>query len=192
MDVQQIQPPLHRINVAQFHLMLAAGVLTENDRIELIDGEMRDMPPIGPTHNGCTGALLMRFASTLADRAFVTSQGPLALDHRSELYPDLLVLKPRDDLYQTGHPSAEDVLLLIEVSDSTLNYDRKTKLPKYARAGVPLYWIVDVQHKSIHEYQDPDRLARRYRQSRSVAEGAIAATLAGVEVRVTMTDLFRF
>jgi len=192
MDVQQIQPPLHRINVAQFHLMLAAGVLTENDRIELIDGEMRDMPPIGPTHSGCTVGLIRVLTKALGERALLNVQGPLALDHRSELYPDLLVLKPRDDLYQTGHPSAEDVLLLIEVSDSTLNYDRKTKLPKYARAGVPLYWIVDVQHKSIHEYQDPDRFARRYRQSRSVAEGAIAATLAGVEVRVTMTDLFRF
>lgn len=192
MKAQEYQPPIHRINVAQFHRMLEAGVLTEDDRVELIDGEMRDMPPIGPTHNGCTGALLMCFAPPLAGRAFVTSQGPLALDARSELYPDLLILKPRDDLYQTGHPTADDVLLLIEVSDTTLDYDRKTKLPKYARAGVPRYWIVDVQHKTIHEHQDPDRFARRYRQTCSVSTGTITAPLAGVEVQIALTDLFRF
>ena len=192
MEAQQIHPPIHRINVAQFHLMLEAGVLTEDDRVELIDGEMRDMPPIGPTHSGCTVGLIRVLTKALGDQALINVQGPLALDRRSELYPDLLVLKPRDDLYQTGHPSADDVLLLIEVSDSTQNYDRKTKLPKYARAGVPLYWIVDVQHKTIHEYQDPDRFARRYRQTRSVSDGAITATLAGTEVQVTMTDLFRF
>lgn len=192
MKAQEYQPPIHRIDVAQFHRMLEARILTEDDRVELIDGEMRDMPPIGPIHNGCTGALLMRFAPALAGRAFVISQGPLSLGGQSELYPDLLILKPRDDLYQTGHPTADDVLLLIEVSDTTLDFDRKTKLPKYARAGVPLYWIVDVQHKAIHEHSDPDRFARRYRQTRSVTTGTIAASLAGVEVQVALADLFRF
>lgn len=192
MEAQEFQPPIHRIDVTQFHRMLEAHILSEDDRVELIDGEMRDMPPIGPIHNGCTGALLMRFAPALAGRAFVISQGPLSLGGQSELYPDLLILKLRDDLYQTGHPTADDVWLLIEVSDTTLDYDRKTKLPKYARAGVPLYWVVDVPHKTIHEYWDPDRFARRYRQTRSVGTGAIAATLAGIAVQVAIADLFRF
>ena len=192
MKVQEYQPLIHRINVAQFHRMLEAGVLTEDDRVELIDGEMRDMPPIGPSHSGCTVGLIQLLTQALGDRVLLNVQGPLALDGRSELYPDLLVLKPRDDLYQTAHPTADDVLLLIEVADTTLEYDRKTKLPKYARAGVPLYWIVDVQHKTIHEHRDPDRFARRYRETRSVSTGTIAAPLAGVEVQVALTDLFRF
>ena len=191
MEAQEFHPPFHRINVAQFHRMLESGVLTADDRVELIDGEMRDMPPIGPIHSGCTVRLIQVFTQALGNQALINVQGPLALDRRSELYPDLLVLKPRDDFYQTGHPSADDVLLLIEVADSTLSYDRKTKLPKYARAGVPLYWIVDVVHKTIHEYQDPDRFARRYRQCRSVTDGAITTTLAGVPVQVAIRDLFR-
>lgn len=192
MEAQEFHPPLHRINVAQFHRMLESGVLTADDRVELIDGEMRDMPPIGPTHSGCTIGLNQVLSRSMGHHALISVQGPLALDRRSELYPDLLVLKPRADLYQTGHPSANDVLLLIEVSDSTLTYDRKTKLPKYARAGVPLYWIIDVAHKTIHEYQDPDRFARSYRQCLSVSDGAIMTTLAGVAVEVAIGDLFRF
>jgi Uma2 family endonuclease len=192
MEAQEFQPPIHRINVAKFHRMLEAGVLTEDDRVELIDGEMRDMPPIGPIHSGCTIGLIRCLTQALGDLVLLNVQGPLALDGRSELYPDLLVLKLRDDLYQTSHPTADDVWLLIEVSDTTLDYDRKTKLPKYARAGVPLYWIVDVPHKTIHEYRAPDRFARHYRQTRSVSTGAIAATLAGVSVQVAIADLFRF
>jgi Uma2 family endonuclease len=192
MEAQEFAHPIHRISVEQFHLMIESGVLDEDDRVELIDGEMRDMPPIGPSHNGCTGALLMRFAPALAGRAFVVSQGPLALDDGSELYPDLLVLKPRDDHYQTGNPSADEVLLLIEVSDSTLGFDINTKLPKYARAGVEVCWIVDVRHKTIHEYRDPDRFARRYRQLQSVTAGTLSVMVAGVQIEVATADLFRF
>ncbi len=202
MQTRAYEPPIHRINVAQFHRMLEAGVLTADDRVELIDGEMRDMAPIGPSHSGCTIAVTRTLSRALSraegERGLLSIQGPLALDARSELYPDLMVLKPRDDLYQTGHPHADDVLLLIEVSDTTLDYDRRTKLRKYARAGVPRYWIIDVQHRAIHEYQDPDRFAHRYRQSRTVTDGTLTATLdgigigIGIEVAVATADLFRF
>jgi Uma2 family endonuclease len=186
------EPPIHRINVAQFHRMLETGVLTADDRVELIDGEMRDMPPIGPSHSGCTIGLTRALSRALGDRGLLSVQGPLALDAKSELYPDLMVLRPRDDLYQTGHPHADDVLLLIEVSDTTLDYDRRTKLRKYAQAGVARYWIIDVQHRAIHEYQDPDRFAYRYRQSRTIADGTLTAGLDGIEVAVDTADLFRF
>ena len=192
MEAQEFTHPIHRISVEQFHLMIESGVLDEDDRVELIDGEMRDMPPVGPSHNGCTGALLMRFAPALAGRAFVVSQGPLALDDGSELYPDLLVLKSRDDHYQTSNPSADEVLLLIEVSDSTLGFDLNTKLPKYARAGIEVCWIVDVRHKTIHEYRDPDRFGRRYRQLQSVTAGTLSVMVAGVQLEVATEDLFRF
>jgi Uma2 family endonuclease len=192
MEAQEFPHPIHRISVEQFHLMIESGVLDEDDRVELIDGEMRDMPPVGPSHNGCTGALLMRFAPALAGRAFVVCQGPLALDDGSELYPDLLVLKSRDDHYQTSNPSADEVLLLIEVSDSTLGFDLNTKLPKYARAGIEVCWIVDVRHKTIHEYRDPDRFGRRYRQLQSVTAGTLLVMVAGVQIEVATADLFRF
>ena len=192
MQTRPYEPPIHQITVAQFHRMLETGVLTADDRVELIDGEMRDMPPIGPSHSGCTVGLIEVLARALHHRALMNVQGPLALDAKSELYPDLMVLKPREDRYQTGHPHADDVLLLIEVSDTTLDYDRRTKLRKYARAGVPRYWIIDVQHRAIHEYQDPDRFAHRYRQSRTVTNGTLTADLDGIEVTVDTADLFRF
>lgn len=192
MEAQDLHPPIHRVSVDKFHRMIEAGVFAAGDRVELIDGEMRDMPPVGPSHNGCTGVLLMAFASALVDRAFVVSRGPLVLDDGTEVYPHLLILRLREDRYQTGNPGPEDVLLLIEVADSSLSYDLKVKVPRYARAGIEACWIVDLRKKAIHAYGDPDRFGRRYQELRSVSDGACKVVIAGVEVAVTTTDLFRF
>lgn len=192
MEAQDLDRPIHRISVDKFHRMIEAGVFAAGDRVELIDGEMRDMPPIGPSHNGCTGVLLMAFASALAEGAFVVSQGPLVLDDGTEVYPDLLVLKLRDDRYQTANPEPEDVLLLVEVADSSLRFDLKVKLPSYARAGIGICWIVDLRKKVIHEYADPDRFSRRYRHLRFVSDGTCRVVVAGAEVAVATTNLFRF
>lgn len=192
MEAQDLHPPIHRVSVDKFHRMIEAGVFAAGERVELIDGEMRDMPPIGPPHNGCTGVLLMAFASALADRAFVVSQGPLVLDDGTEVYPDLLILKPRDDRYQTGNPRPEDVLLLIEVADASLGYDLKVKVPRYARAGIDACWVVDLRKKAIHAYRDPERFGRHFRELRSVSDGECKIVIAGVEVAVATSDLFRF
>lgn len=182
--------PIHRVSVEQFHRMIEAGVFAEGDRVELIDGEMRDMTPIGPPHFSCTNTLTMIFAPRLAGKAIVSVQGPLVLDDGTELYPDLLILKQRADRYGQSTPTGQDAYLVIEVADSSLSIDLRTKLPKYAQAGIRRYWVVDIRHRTIHDYRDPAPFGGRYRQLHSVSEGGLAVTIEGVEVQVDVGDLF--
>lgn len=182
--------PIHRIRVEHFHRMIEAGCFEDGDRVELIDGELRDMSPIGPPHGGTTDTLTMTLAPKLAGKAIVRVQGAVVLDDGTELYPDLSVLKVDDDRYRKRNPSGEDVLLVIEVADSSLALDQGIKLAKYARAGIRRYWVVDLRHRTLHDYRDPDRFGSRYRQLHSLTSGELIIDLAGVEVSVAMADLF--
>lgn len=190
MEASDTLSPIHRISVEQFHRMIEAGVFADGDRVELIDGEMRDMAPKGPPHGGCTDILNMTFAAKLGGKAIVRVQGPLVLDDGTEVYPDLQVLRCAPDWYRQAHPTGDDVLLSVEVADSSLPYDLGTKLPRYARAGVERYWVVDLRSRTLHDYHDPDRFGRRYRQLRSVVSGPRSVTIQGVEVRIDVEDLF--
>jgi Uma2 family endonuclease len=191
MEATDTVNPIHRISVEQFHRMVEAGVFTDSDRVELIDGEMRDMPPIGPPHGGCTNRLTMTFVPKLAGKAIVSIQGPLILDDGTEVYPDLLVLKQREDWYRRSNPAGEDVLLVIEIADSSLSADLGVKLRKYARAGVPRNWVVDVKSGAIHAHRDPDRFGCRYRQLRSITAGVLSVTIEGVDIPVDVGNLLR-
>lgn len=126
-----------------------AGILGEDDRLELIDGEIVTMPPIGSRHAGCVKRLNALFGSALAGRVVVSAQDPLVLDDYSEPQPDIVLLRPRPDYYASAHPRPEDVLLLVEVADSSLDYDEDVKVPRYARAGVQEMWIVDLEHARV-------------------------------------------
>jgi Uma2 family endonuclease len=190
MEAIDTSNPIHRISVEQFHRLIEAGLFGDGDRVELIDGEMRDMTPIGPPHGSCTDSLTMTFASKLAGKAIVRVQGALLLDERTELYPDLSVLRPRDDRYRQANPTGEDAHLVIEVADSSLFVDLQFKLPKYARAGVRRYWVVDVKGRTLYDYRDADPFGYRYRQLHSVTEGAVSVTIEGVEVEVDVGELF--
>ena len=182
--------PIHRLSVAQFHRLIEAGVFADGDRVELIDGKMRDMTPIGPPHSSCTDYLTMTFASALAGRAIVRVQGALVLDGGTEVYPDLAVLRRRDDRYTQAHPVGEDAYLVIEVADSSLALDLEVKLPRFARAGVPRYWVVDLPGRTLHDYRDPDRIGRGYRQHHSLTRGRLSMTVEGIPVRVDLGELF--
>jgi Uma2 family endonuclease len=188
--VHDLHSPIHRISVEQFHRMIEAGCFGDGDRVELIDGEMRDMTPIGPPHQGTTDSLTMRFATALAGRAIVRVQGPVVLDDGTELYPDLSVLQQREDFYRSANPTGDDVLLVIEVADSSLALDLGVKLAKYARAGIRRYWVVDLRHRTLHDYRDPDRFQGRYRQLHSLTGGALDIDLAGVPVALPIASLF--
>jgi Uma2 family endonuclease len=182
--------PIHRISVEQFHRMIEAGVLGEDDRIELIDGEMRDMPPIGPPHSGATDALNMILAARLLGRALVRVQGALVIDDGTEVYPDVSVLRPREDRYFKSHPTGDDALLVVEVADSSLGLDLGTKLRRYARAGIRRYWVVDVNNRVVHDHRDVDRFGCRYRQLHSISGGTLSVIPEGVEVEVDVAGLF--
>jgi Uma2 family endonuclease len=182
--------PIHRIDVERFHRMIEAGCFGDGDRVELIDGEMRDMSPIGPPHGGTTDTLTMILAPKLAGKAILRVQGALVLDDGTELYPDLSVLELRDDFYRQANPTGDDALLVIEVADSSLPLDQGIKLAKYASAGIRRYWVVDLRHRTLHDYRDPDRFQRRYRQLHSVTAGNLSVDIAGEKVTVAVAEIF--
>ncbi len=144
-----------------------AGVLDPEARIELIEGELIDMPPIAPPHAGRTKRLTLLLIEALARRAIVSTQDPILLGDLSAPQPDIAVLKPRDDFYTSEHPRADDVLLVIEIADSSVLYDRERKLPLYARFGIPEAWLIDIPARAIWIHRDPADGA--YRRSFALA-----------------------
>src|SRR5262249_52950879 len=137
-------PKRHPFTVDEYYRMAEVGLLRPDARVELIEGEIIDMAPIGNWHSGTVNAVEDRLKHHRRGRAVVAVQQPLRLSERSQPQPDIAVLNYREDYYRSRHPIATDVLLLIEVSDSTVRYDREVKLPLYARHGIPEFWIFDL------------------------------------------------
>jgi Uma2 family endonuclease len=152
---------LHKFTVEDYRRMGETGILSEDDRVELIEGEIVKMSPIGKRHAARVDALDELARERLGRSVNVRVQGPVELDDHSEPQPDISVLKRRDDYYETAHPKPEDVLLIIEVSDTTLEYDRRVKVPLYARAGVPEVWIVNLNDERVEMFADPSGGAYR-------------------------------
>lgn len=145
-------PRKHLISVDEYYRMAEVGLLAPDARVELIEGEIIDMVPIGTRHARAVTHLSRLLVLAVGERAIVRSQCPVRLGPRSEPEPDIALLAPRKDEYGRSHPGPSEVLLIIEVSDSTLEYDREVKLPLYARHGIPEAWIVDLHggHLLIH------------------------------------------
>jgi Uma2 family endonuclease len=148
-------PEKVRISVHRYQKMVASGVLTEADRIELIDGEMINTAPIGPKHAALSARLTKLLVLAVGDSAIVSPGGPVNLGDFSEPQPDLMLLRPRGDYYAGKIPDASDVLLLIEISDSTLTFDQNTKRALFARHGIAEYWIIDIEGQRIHVHREP-------------------------------------
>ncbi|MGI8587586.1 MAG: Uma2 family endonuclease [Chloroflexia bacterium] len=150
-----IQQALHRFTVTEYDRMIEAGVFGEDDRIELIMGEVIEMSPVGIRHIACVKRLNALLTSRFGPAAVVSVQDPIHLGGKSEPLPDVALLKPKTDFYEKSMPIAEDVLLLIEVSDSSLKYDQRTKLPLYAEAMIPEVWIVNLGNDTLEIYSQP-------------------------------------
>ncbi len=147
--------PKHRFTVQEYYRMAETGILAPDARVELLEGEIVDMFPIGPFHSGVGTRLQMIFTMAGGDRWIVRSQYPVRLGDGSEPQPDLALVKLRDDFYTAGHPRAEDVFLLVEVADSSVHFDREEKLPVYARAGITEFWLVNLVERKVEIYRDP-------------------------------------
>jgi Uma2 family endonuclease len=147
--------PRRKLSLSEFHRMGDAAILRENDRVELIQGELIEMAPIGSRHAGKVNRLSNFLSRAVGSRAIVATQNPIMLPPDSELQPDVALLKPRADYYESSLPGPADVFLIIEVADATLAYDRDVKIPLYAQHAIPEIWLVDVQSGSLSIYRDP-------------------------------------
>ncbi|HET6630153.1 MAG TPA: Uma2 family endonuclease [Woeseiaceae bacterium] len=182
-------PRRHRITVDEYYRMAEVGLLAPDARVELIEGEIIDMPPIGPDHGSVVDMLNHLLVHAVGDRAIVRVQGAVRLSQASEPQPDVALLVPRTDYYREGHPSGATTFLVIEVSDSTLRYDCDVKVPLYARHGVPEVWIVDIRSARILCWRLPAGGA--YRDEAAIAEPGETPITALPGVSVNLSRLLR-
>lgn len=145
------------INIDEYHRMAEVGILGPNDRVELILGEILHMSPIGNPHNSVVNRITTLFVPAFLTKAIVQIQGPIQIGNLSEPEPDILICKPKENFYSDQKPRPGDTFLIIEVADSTLNYDKNIKLPLYAESGILEYWIVDLNERQILKYALPER-----------------------------------
>ena len=164
----------HRVSVDDYYKMAAAGIFGANDRVELINGEIVDMAPAGSRHASLVTRLNQLFSRSLASDVIVKVQDPLHLDAESEPEPDLMLLKARQDFYAKAHPEAQDVLLLVEVGDSTARFDREIKLPLYARHRIAEVWLIDVETCRVEVCRAPLADGSDYAERTIVSSGMIA------------------
>ncbi len=170
----------------EYETMLAAGILSEDDRVELIEGEILQMSPIGSPHAGGINRLNALFAR-LAGRAILSVQNPLRLNDLSEPQPDFVLLRPREDFYRDAHPRPDDVLLVVEVADASLAFDRRVKAPLYGMNGIAELWIVDLASQAIEVYRRPS--PRGYLEIRRCDRGSSLGVLAFPELELSVAEI---
>ena len=174
----------HRYTVDEYYRMGQSGILKQGDRVELIEGEIVDMVPAGSAHVGIVNRLNRLLVQVLGDRAIVSVQNPVRLSAFSEPEPDIALLRPRDDFYSGAHPGPTNVLLIIEVSDSSLDYDRDVKLPLYARHEIPVVWLIDIQRKQLLVFRSPTREGYRDQLVFTSSEVSRVPGLEGIDVNL--------
>jgi len=152
----------HLFTVADYHRMTEAGLFHENPRVELIQGQIIDMAAIGSPHFGMVNRLTRLLVPLVRAHGLVSVQNPVRLDPGSEPQPDIAILKPRADDYETGVPGPDDVLLPIEVADTSLDFDRDVKVPLYAQSGIAEYWIVNLPERIVKVHREPTRATNSY------------------------------
>ena len=177
----------HRFTVAEYYRMAEAGILREDDRVELIGGQIVDRSPINPPHAATVDRGVRVFMQAVGDQALVRSQNPLDLGEYDAPEPDLALVLPRADEYAEAHPTAAEVLLVVEVADSSLAYDRSTKLPLYAAAGLREAWVVNLQEDVLEVSRGPRGAG--YTVSRVYRAGERVVPLAFPEVELAVADL---
>lgn len=182
-------PPYHRFTVEEYYRLGEVGILAPDARVELLDGQIYDMLPLGPFHCSVETRLLPFLFNVANGRWFVRLQNPVHLNDGSEPIPDFALVKPREDYYKEKHPKPADVFLLIEVARTSLSFDRKTKLIAYARAGIAEYWIVNLKAKSVEVHRGPLPIGE-YSQSSRHKAGSTVAPAAFPDLQIAVADLF--
>lgn len=181
------EPTTRRFTVEEYYRMAEAGILGEDDRVELLDGEIVQMSPIGSRHAACVDRLNHGLQRRVGEAAIVRVQNPIRLSDTSEPQPDLCLLQARADYYTGSHPGPRNVLLVIEVADASLRYDRDIKVPTYARAGIPEVWLVDLDGERLHVFWDP--IDGRYRSVREFGIGDVVASHVMPALRIPIDQI---
>lgn len=167
-----------------YERMVETGILGKDDRVELIDGEVIAMSPIGPPHAGIVNRLNTFLNRHFAGTAIVSVQNPIRLNDYSEPQPDLAILRLRDDYYAHAHPTPADILLVVEVADSSLEYDSQEKMPRYAQDAIPEVWLVDVEHQSVTQYAQPLITGYSHQATLTRRQMLVAQTIGGLELAI--------
>ncbi|MDP9379834.1 MAG: Uma2 family endonuclease [Chloroflexota bacterium] len=173
-----------RFTLDDYHKMAEAGILSEDDRVELIAGEIVQLSPIGKYHAACVKRLNRQLGLQLGDEVVIGIQDPVALGDDLAPQPDVSVLRAREDYYAEGLPSPEDILLVMEVADTSLAYDRQVKLPLYARAGVPETWLWDLPQQLVERHSDPSEWGYRSITRAGRGEQLASTVLPSLVIRV--------
>jgi Uma2 family endonuclease len=177
----------HRLfNVDEYYRMAEAGIFDEDDRVELIEGEIIEMVPIGSRHAGVVKRLIALLSGLISeDKAILSAQDPVRLNDLSEPEPDVALLRARRDFYTESHPAPRDVLLIIEVADSSAESDREIKVPLYARAAVTEVWVVDVNADVIDVYRSPSSGSYVFHVGASRGDAVSPEALPEVKLKVS-------
>lgn len=178
--------PFRQFSVDDFAKMLATGILGEDDRVELIDGTICTMTPVGPWHCGVVALLI---AVLSGGWGVVNAQNPIRLTDHTEPQPDLWLARPRRDCYKNSHPQPEDLLLLVEVAESSLEYDRDEKIPRYAQAMIPEVWLVDLRHGEIIQFWLSDGTAFQHQKQHRTGDTLASRAVPGLQINVA--DILR-
>ncbi len=189
MTLQLVKPQVKkfRLNISQYHQMNEVGILSENDKVELINGEIIEMSPIGRRHAACVDRINRLFSNILGIKVIVRVQNPIILNNLSEPEPDIALLQPRADFYESGHPQPKDIFLLIEVADSSLEYDRDVKIPLYASSGITEVWLVDIYEQVIIVYRYPSE--NGYSDIQKLSRGEKMSIQAFSEINLVVDDI---
>lgn len=170
-----------------FERMARAGIFAEDDRVELIDGEVVAMSPTGSRHAAIVKRLNALLNRLVAEQVIVSIQDPIRLTDYTEPQPDIAVLRPREDFYAQGHPAPEDVLLVVEVAETSLAYDLEEKVPRYAQALIPEVWIIDVETEAIVRYAQP--VGVRYDSEQRLERGQVITSQSVSNLRLAVDDI---
>jgi len=171
----------------EYYRLADVGILRHDDRVELLDGDIVEMTPIGARHAACVDRLNVLFQRVVNARAIVRVQNPIRLDPHSEPQPDLSILKARADFYASGHPTPGDVLLVIEVADSSAGFDRDVKVPLYARSRIPEVWLVDLEEGRVEIFAQP--APDGYRRSHLAVRGEHVACEAVLGLSLSVDEI---
>ena len=184
--INGVKPRL--ITVAEYDKMIEAGIYTENDHIELLNGEIIETMPKGPKHAAINNKTSRFLIKLLDEKALIRTQDPIVLDNFSEPEPDIVLAKWRDDEYIENHPTPADILLIMEISDTTLIYDREDKARAYSQNGIEQYLLLNLQNETIQDFREPSE--EGYQSKCTLRKGDSFNLVAFPEIEINLDDLF--